>query len=48
MRFLQKNLDTLSRARADLRGKRAQIDLQIDDDAAGERWIYENGKTSIA
>jgi hypothetical protein len=42
--FVQKDLDTLWRARADLHATLAQIDLQIDDDGIGARPIHVNAK----
>lgn len=46
--FLQKDLDTLSRARADLHTRLAEIRLQIDDDGVGKRSIDAKAKVSIA
>jgi hypothetical protein len=45
---VQKDLDTLSQAHANLHARRPEIHLQIDDDAAGKRSIHLNGQTSIA
>ena len=46
--FVQKDLDTVSRARADLHATLAQIRLHIDDDAIGEQRISEKAKSSVA